>query len=233
MIRLLILVEGQSEEIFVKRTLAPYLASRGIQVMSPIVLWTKRHTDGGGFRGGVSNWAQILKSLKPLTQDSNAWVTTLLDFYGLPEDFPGFSVAQQIPDAHERVQTLQAAFSNAVNHKRLIPFLALYEFEAWLFCAPDIVAQHFGNPTLSSKISSAVTHAGQPESINHGAETHPKARLQALGIGYKETSDGPTLMHKIGIDVIRNSCPHFEKWLTRLEHLAAPQQQVGSSSQVA
>lgn len=190
--------------------------------MSPIALWNKRDTDDGGFRGGVSNWAQILKNLKPLTQDGNAWVTTLLDFYGLPEDFPGIGLPQKIADARERVQTLQESFPTAVNHKRLFPFLALHEFEAWLFCAPDIVAQHFGNPNLSSKISAAVTHAGQPKLINHGTDTHPKARLQALGIGCKATSDGPTLMNKIGIEAIRNNCPRFETWLTRFEHLAAP-----------
>lgn len=58
MTRLLILVEGQSEEIFVKHTLTPHLAQYGVFVESPIVLWTKRQPSGGGFRGGVSNWCQ-------------------------------------------------------------------------------------------------------------------------------------------------------------------------------
>lgn len=38
MMRLLMLVEGQSEEIFVKRTITPYLAQHGVYVQSPIVL---------------------------------------------------------------------------------------------------------------------------------------------------------------------------------------------------
>ena len=38
MTRLLMLVEGQSEEIFVKQTLAPFLAEKGVHVESPIVL---------------------------------------------------------------------------------------------------------------------------------------------------------------------------------------------------
>ena len=42
MTRLLMLVEGQSEEIFVKHTLTPHLAQHGVYVQSPIVLWTKR-----------------------------------------------------------------------------------------------------------------------------------------------------------------------------------------------
>ncbi|GEM_PF-6596573 len=78
MTRLLMLVEGQSEEVFVKRTLTPHLAQHGVFVESPIVLWTMRLPSGGGFRGGVSNWSQIRRSLLPLTRDGDAWVTTPL-----------------------------------------------------------------------------------------------------------------------------------------------------------
>jgi hypothetical protein len=64
-----------------------------------------------------------------------------------------------------------------------------------------------------------VEDAGAPELINQGATTHPKARLQSLLRGYKETSDGPTLLEKIGIAAVRGSCPHFNDWLSRLEAL--------------
>ena len=48
-----------------------------------------------------------------------------------------------------------------------------------------------------------VCQGGEPERINHGPDTHPKARLRAMGVGYKETSDGPILLDKIGIPAIR------------------------------
>jgi hypothetical protein len=48
----------------------------------------------------------------------------------------------------------------------------------------------------------------------------PKARLRKHGPSDKETSDGPTLLAKIGIPAIRERCPHFAGWLTRLEALA-------------
>jgi hypothetical protein len=219
MTRLLMLVEGQSEEIFVKRTLAPHLAQHGVYVQSPIVLWTKRLPSGGGFRGGVSNWNQILRSLRPLVRDGDAWVSTLLDFYGLPEDFPGLPEALGSGAAHERVAVLQARFAEELNHQRFIPFLALHEFEAWLFTAPDVLETHFGKTHLADRLRTAIQEAGAPELINHGATTHPKARLHRLVGGYKETSDGPTLLEKIGIAAVRAACPHFEGWLNRLEAL--------------
>lgn len=219
MTRLLMLVEGQSEEIFVKHTLAPHLAKYGVYLQSPIVLWTKRLPSGGGFRGGVSNWQQIVKSLRPLIHDGDAWVSTLLDYYGLPEDFPGLPEALGVGAAHESVAALQARFAAELNHQRFIPFLALHELEAWLFSAPDAVEAHFGKVRLAERLRAAVQDAGAPELINHGPTTHPKARLHSLVGGYKETSDGPTLLEKIGITAVRAACPHFDGWLNRLEAL--------------
>jgi len=219
MTRLLMLVEGQSEEVFVKRTLTPHLAQHGVFVESPIVLWTIRLPSGGGFRGGLSNWSPIRRSLLPLTRDGDAWVSTLLDFYGLPEDFPGLPEALRAGDPREKVVALQERFAVELNHQRFIPFLALHEFEAWLFSAPDAVEAHFGKAHLAHRLQTVVQQAGAPELINHGVDTHPKARLQSLVGGYKETSDGPTLLEKIGIAAVRAACPHFDCWLNRLEAL--------------
>ena len=220
MTRLLMLVEGQSEEIFVKQTLTPYLAERGVYVQPPIVLWTKRVSSGGGFREGVSTWSQIQKSLLPLTHDTDAWVTTLIDFYALPDDVPGYVEARSPGDPRERVVQLQERFVAEINHLRFIPFLALHEFEAWIFAGPDVVATHFDKASLAGSVRNAVADAGEPELIDHGVSSHPKARLRAMAATYKETSDGATLMEKIGIPAIRAACPHFAAWLERLEALA-------------
>lgn len=219
MTRLLMLVEGQSEEIFVKNTLAPHLAQHGVYVEKPTVLWTKRLPGGGGFRGGVSSWQKIRGSLLPLTHDGDAWVSTLLDFHGLPQDFPGDQDARGVGCPRQKVAVLQERFATAVGRQRFIPFLALHEFEAWLFSEPETVATHFGNTMLAEQLRDAAQKAGGPELINHGAQTHPKARLESMGCGYKETSDGPTLLAKIGIAKVRAACPHFDAWLDRLQTL--------------
>lgn len=220
MTRLLILVEGQSEEIFVKQTLTPYLAQFGVYLQPPIILWTKRLSAGGGHRGGTSHWEQIRKNLKPLLSDSDAWVTTLLDFYGLPEDVPGWQTALAQPDRRLAVADLQQEIAQQFQHPRFIPFLALHEFEAWLFAAPQVVAEHFGRSDVQQKLEQAIAEVGEPELINHGKTTHPKARLDALNVGYKETADGATIMQKIGIEAIRTTCPHFAAWLQTLQNLA-------------
>jgi len=218
MTRLLMLVEGQSEERFVSSTLASHLARHGVYVR-PIVLWTKRLSSGGGFRGGVSSWSQIRELVLPLTRDNHAWVSTLLDFYGLPEDFPGLSEALSAGDPREKVVALQNRFAAEINHRRFIPFFALHEFEAWLFSAPAVLESYFGKDRLAAQVQAVVHQAGTPELINHDPNTHPKARLRELAGDYKETRDSPALLEKIGIATIRRACPHFDSWLTRLEAL--------------
>lgn len=220
MTRLFMLVEGSSEKTFVEHTLTPHLAQHGVYAERPIVLWTKRLPEGGGSRGGVSNWSQIKRNLHNLMRDSDAWISTMLDFYGLPEDFPGREGALKTGNPHEKVEELEKRFAAEFNnHRRFIPFFALHEFEAWLFSAPDIAEAHFDSPGLANKLRNAVKKAGEPELINHGITTHPKALLKKMVEGYVESSDGPTLLENIGLQKVRAECPHFNNWLKRLETL--------------
>lgn len=88
MSRVLALVEGQTEETFIREVLGPSLAARGVFV-TPKLLTTKRLRAGGHFRGGAASYAQIRGDLVLLLHDGGAaGVTTVLDLYGLPSDFP-------------------------------------------------------------------------------------------------------------------------------------------------
>lgn len=219
MIRLMILVEGQSEEQFVNRVLAPYLAPEVIAI--PVILKTRRNADGTTYRGGVTGWAQIRGDLQRLLRDSNAYVTTLLDYYSLPDDFPGLKTTTGQASPQEKVVTLQDTLADTLhNPQHFIPFLMLHEFEAWLFSAPEILGEHFEDKDLPQALKAILNECDGPESINHGRTTHPKARLQTLlDSKYREVGDGAVLMEKIGIPRIAAACPHFRQWLERLEKL--------------
>ncbi len=89
MSKVLILVEGQTEEAFVTQLLAPHLASRNVYPVPKLVI-TKRVKGGPDFKGGVFSYIKVKNDIKLLLKDTSASVvTTLLDFYGLPSDFPG------------------------------------------------------------------------------------------------------------------------------------------------
>ncbi|MBA2497704.1 MAG: DUF4276 family protein [Acidimicrobiia bacterium] len=87
--RLHVLVEGQTEEVFVRDVLAPHLQEFGT-FTTAIIVATKRVRAGGKCRGGVTSWTQVERQLRLLLGDSDVvGVTTMLDLYGLPSGWPG------------------------------------------------------------------------------------------------------------------------------------------------
>ena len=220
MTRLLVLAEGVSEEVFVNTVLSPHLEQFGVYPKATGVV-TKRLANGQKIRGG-NPWPKVKNSLQPLLADSDAWVTSLLDYYGLPEDFPGVAQASKLKaTAMDRVLHVQHALATAMGQPpRFIPFVVLHEFEAWYFASPAKFANFFGSPSAAGEMDAACVAAGGPENINQGQETHPSQRLLNLGIGFRKTG-AVSVLQDIGIQAIRTTCPHFNDWLTRLEALGS------------
>ena len=59
-----------------------------------------------------------------------------------------------------------------------------------------------------------------PEEIDDSPERAPSKRIERLDSSYRKRYDGMLLAHKIGLDVMRAECPHFNEWIRRLETLA-------------
>lgn len=89
MAKVLVLVEGQTEEAFVKNLLSRRLRDLGVQVI-PVIVATKRLLTGDKIRGGYVPYPRLRAELLRLLNDSSAaCVTTMLDYYGLAPEFPG------------------------------------------------------------------------------------------------------------------------------------------------
>ena len=144
----------------------------------------------------------------------------------LAPDFPGLAEAaklQNLPGA--RVEFLEAAFAEDVGDRRFIPYIQLHEFEACLFSEPERFRQYY--PAGEKSISVLRTIADQhqtPELIDDGEQTAPSKRIISEFPDYEDakTVVGPQVAESIGLSVIRQKCPHFNSWLSKLEGLAAP-----------
>src|SRR5205823_13038530 len=113
----------------------------------PTLLVTKRVKDGANFKGGVTNYGKFKADVRRLLQNSGgALVTTLLVYYGLPGDFPGMGTRPKgsplLRVTHVEVSILQELGSP----RNFIPFLALHEFEAWLFASADELPRTMTQP---------------------------------------------------------------------------------------
>jgi hypothetical protein len=219
--RLHILVEGQTEETFVREVLAPHLQRFGLYPTVSI-LQTKRLLSGHKYKGGVSSYAKIRRDLLPLLRDTSlVAVTTLLDFYGLPADFPGQADTSKLSDCYEKVAYCEQSFADDINHPRFIPYLMLHEFEAMLFTAPGQIAAEFPETHCLPQLESIKEQFPTPEEINDGHETAPSKRLRGIfGDAYQKTLHGPLIILGIGLQQIWDECPHFAVWITKLEALA-------------
>ncbi len=221
MVKLLILVEGQTEEAFVKNLLTTHFLKRGIAVI-PVIVATKRLLTGDKKRGGFVPYVRLRSEILRLLNDSSAvCVTTMIDYYGLAPEFPGRGIPVG-KTALEKVISVEHAWAVDINSQRFIPYLALHEFEAMLFTAPDEIATSFGLPALKSSLQYIRASFKTPEDINDHEETAPSKRLSKLFPGYNKPFYGELIAERIGIGKIRAECAHFAVWLTKIESLKGP-----------
>jgi Domain of unknown function (DUF4276) len=215
--RLLVLVEGQTEEVFVNRVLQPHLLQHDV-FATPTIIETRHLPGRPRDKGGVSSWAKARRDIVMRLRDTDAVTTTIMDFYGLPDDFPGQELPRTTSPLRD-VEAVEAAMAAEFRNPRFLPFLALHEFEAWVLSSPDTIATHFGRPGLKATIGAVTSSFPSIEHINHGPETHPSRRLMSMIPEYKKRSDGPTILEIAGVALVRAQCAHFDDWLSRLEEL--------------
>jgi hypothetical protein len=211
-----ILVEGPSEETFVAEVLRPHLQKLGVEP-NPVLVTTKRTKGGLTFKGGVSSYQKISNDLHLLLRDTSAkLVTTMLDFYRLPHDFPGRKTLPR-GSCYKRVDYLEAKFQTDIDHRKFLPYLQLHEFEAMIFTDPQKIAQAFPDRIVLPELLKIKARFNSPEEIND--QVPPSKRIIKLVPEYEKPLHGPLIILDIGLDLIRAECPHFADWLKQLEAL--------------
>ena len=211
-------VEGQTEANYVNVVLRDHLRSFDIHPQ-PIIMSTKRLISGKKFKGGITSFEKVEPELRSLLRASHAIaVTTMYDFYALPEDFPGMQ-GIAIIRPHLQASYLELALSQQINNPKFIPYLQVHEFEAILFSDTKPFAEFYGAATATGIANILLGFQDNPELINNHRDTSPSHRIADLIDGYDKATDGPLLAAEIPLSVIRSKCPHFNAWITTLEGL--------------
>lgn len=224
MTRLIVVVEGQTEEAFVNSVLKPHLDPLGVYTSATIVgkrLAQRRGTRGRG-GGHYRHWRRdIMKLLEPASLDYR--VTTLFDLYGLPEDFPNYQMIQQLPDSSARRGACEDALAKDVTDHRFIPYVQQFEFEALVLAALPSLGNLLDDPEQQQGLINLSTEIGAtpPEDVNDGRETAPSKRLLAHVPGYSKVLHGELATLAAGLPALRDTCPGFNDWVNGLEKLVA------------
>lgn len=225
--RLLFLVEGETEEEFVKELLRPHFLSNGYISAEPRLIGMQRNRSR---RGGIIKWSSASQDLqRHLGQDRGLVVTTFVDYYALPDTWPGRDNASQ-QEKSKKATAIESAIFDAINEAdggnlhpdRFIPFVMMHEFEALLFSHCEGFANGIYRPELAPKFQAIRDDFDSPEDINDNKTTAPSKRVERIVDPYSKPFHGNLAALKIGLPAMRRECPHFDEWLRRLESIPNP-----------
>lgn len=214
MIRVYIICEGETEELFVKKILQPYFELKNILVL---VRKPKRGFNYEGLKNII---------IKTLNEDKNAYVTTLIDLYGMNNKYPGYEKNKNHSNPFEKVKLIESAvFQDIINstsyNQKFIPHFQLHEFEAALFSEPAIMQDWLSLDKAIPKdaFQNIRNNYATPEHINDSPQTAPSKQILKIAPFYDKTSDGISIVQETGLQKIRENCPHFNDWLKTIEAL--------------
>lgn len=219
MSRVRALVEGQTEESFVRSVLASSLAVNGVFV-------TATRIGKPGHRGGIRPWPAVRKDIiATLKQDRDVHCTTMFDYYALPSDWPGLMEARQQNLISAKAEAIERSIhadicwqlGDSFDKKRFVPYIQMHEFEALLFSDTLVLAETVQSPYIHARLDEIVEECGEPEGIDDSPESAPSKRIIELAPRYQKVVLGTIAAIRIGLPSIRSRCPHFSKWINVLE----------------
>lgn len=221
MSRLLILVEGQTEMGFVNDVLAPHLSGFGVFAKATMI-----KTRGSG----IGRWEGALnRIIRLLKQDSGQIVSTMVDYYGMPPNWPGRDTTppggatpSQIAEPIERAMLAAVGrdMGGDFNPSQFVPYVMMHEFEAMLFSDCAAFGDGIGRCDLADAFKAIRAEFATPEAIDDSPDNAPSKRIEALMPLYRKPLMGSLAALRIRLATIREECLHFGDWLGRLERLA-------------
>lgn len=216
--RVIIICEGDTEKEFCTKLLSAYFTSKNIFLQSPLIKKSM---------GGIVKWSQLRNQiLLHLKNDKKAFVTTLIDYYGLHAkyQFPGWDDSMKILDKNSRMDFLENAMAEAIDadfRHRYLPYIQLHEFEGLLFNDIKIFYEQIPANELidEDELKRTFDEFENPEMINDTKEKSPSQRLMRIISGYNKIVYGNILADAIGLENIRIKSKRFNQWLQKIEDL--------------
>lgn len=214
--RLIIICEGQTELEFCKDVLYPYFFNQGVFIQTPLIKKSG---------GGIVSWGHLRDQIrKHLFQDGEAFVTTLVDFYGIHKKhaFPNWEDAKLQTDKFEKMAILERGMAESIEdpiRRRFIPYIQLHEFEGLLFTDLKVFEDNFTSAELLNKaeLVDTINRFPNPELINESPNNAPSYRLKRLISGYNKIVHGAIIAEEIGLERIRAKSHRFNDWISQLE----------------
>ena len=210
--RLYIIVEGQTEQEFVRDTIAPYFYDLGFYDIRPFLIRTSQIG-----RGGFVNYQHLKNdAIRLLEHEHEIIVTMFVDYFRIPTSLPKYNECKNKKiDIIKKVKCLEKSIGHDISNRRFIPYIQLHEFEALLFSS-NKGFEYCYDKNLYEKTQNIVDKYENPELINDNPKIAPSKRLLKIIPTYDKVLDGNLIAIEIGISTILSKCPRFRNWITQI-----------------
>lgn len=208
--RLIIIVEGQTEEEFVNQILAPYFNSKSILSVVPIKIATSSTS-----KGGFVNYQHLKNDILKRIRETDVIISTFVDYFRIPSSTPNYAVCQRHGNVNDRITCLESAIATDINFPNFIPYIQKHEFEALLFSS-NVGFENLYEDNVISETASVIKEYQNPEEINSRPIFAPSKRLVSIIGSYEKVFEGNMIALEVGINTMLEKCPRFRNWIEKL-----------------
>lgn len=208
--RLIFIVEGDCEVSFVERKVIPYLYSKVPETkgwfMNAQKITTNRRLNK---KGGNIGYEYLKNEIQRCIGRNNVWITTFLDYFRLPNDFPNYSVESQ------HIDLVEKGLKDDIGYDKFIPYIQKYEFETLLFASVRGFELLLDDDRQIAQVNKIIHDFPDIEDINGGCETAPSKRLATI-FDYHKTTDSELILSELDMETIMEKCSRFNAWINNL-----------------
>ena len=121
----------------------------------------------------------------------------------------------------DKAVAIQEKMKDRIASRIFIPYIQLHEYEAMLYSDLQKLSLFYPDKLHEIEALAIETDSINPEDINETPEGAPSKRITRHIAAYckQKTTAGVITAENIGLEKIRNSCPHFNDWISRLESI--------------
>jgi Domain of unknown function (DUF4276) len=221
--KIFIVVEGETEERFLRKVLYNDFITQGIHIEAQQWLTNRKL----GIGGGGNNFDLIENHLRRLMaryeHDRDVFISVMVDLYAFPK------AGNTVYDAEVTMQNsgknkallLQNKMAERMNYQNFIPYVQLHEYEALLLSKPDALLSFYTDKAAEIEGLKKEINGMQPEDINETPQGAPSKRIIKYLPRYEKqkTTAGVSTAEKIGLPFLRENCLHFNDWVKKLESI--------------
>jgi len=219
MSRVIAVVEGPTEQTFIRDVLAPWLWENSrVELVASAA--------GKPGKKGGNNYAKVKRDIvKHLKNRHFHNVTTFFDFYGMTPKWPGRTAARNKSHANKPL-AVEMALRDDIEEVvgtdligRLLPYIQMHEFEALLFADTSALPKVMRKPDTKGQLDEIREDFTTPEEINDSSTTAPSKRIEGIYQFYQKPLHGVLAAKMVTVDTMLSMCPHFKEWVTALMSL--------------